>query len=424
MIVYLRNLDVLMLLYILYNFHVSRQEIDFSMASNKPIFFFFFFLLLFVSLNLQSSVSQTWIKAGYWDSSASLPISDINSALFTHLFCAFAFVNSTSYQLFINSSNEQHFSNFTSTVKLKNPSITTILSIFVGRTESTTFSLMVNETSRRKSFIESSIKTARLYGFHGLDLCGVEPRNGINMTSFGTFLDEWRAEVASESRNSGQTQLLLTMSANRLPIVNSVSYPIESTKRNLDWVYIIAYDYYVPTLDRFTGFHAALYDPLGRANTNDGIKEWLKRGFPADKLVLGLPYHGYGWMLANSADSGIDSAASGPAVTIDGSMGYKSIKSFILNYGYGVEAVYNSTYVVNFCKIGSNWINFDDVEAIKAKVSYAKVKGLLGYNAFQLSNDDNWVLSQAGKMVLSLQNISEFSENTEFLNIDLEKDFN
>ncbi|KAG8471921.1 hypothetical protein CXB51_036654 [Gossypium anomalum] len=365
------------------------------MASSKPIFFFFFFLLLFVSLNLQSSVSQTWIKAGYWDSSASLPVSDINSALFTHLFCAFAFVNSTSYQLFINSSNEQHFSNFTSTVKLKNPSITTILSIWVGRTESTTFSLMVNETSRRKSFIESSIKTARLYGVHGLDLYGVEPRNGINMTSFGTFLDEWRAEVASESRNSGKTQLLLTMSANRLPIVNSVSYPIESTKLNLDWVNIEAYDYYVPTLDRFTGFHAALYDPLGRANTDDGIKEWLKRGFPADKLVLGLPYHGYGWMLVNSGDSGIYSAASGPAVTIDGSMGYKSIKSFILNYGYGVEAVYNSTYVVNICKIGSNWINFDDVEAIKAKVSYAKVKGLLGYNAFQLSNDDNWVLSQA-----------------------------
>ncbi|TYG38534.1 hypothetical protein ES288_D13G231600v1 [Gossypium darwinii] len=367
------------------------------MASNKPIFFSFFFLLLFLSLNLQSSVSQTWIKAGYWDSSASLPVSDINSALFTHLFCAFAYVNSTSYQLFVNSSNEQHFSNFTSTVKLKNPSVTTILSIWVGRTESesTNFSLMVNETSRRKAFIESSIKTARLYGFHGLDLYGVEPRNGINMSSFGTFLAEWRAEVASESRNSGKTQLLLTMSANRLPIVNSVSYPIESTKLNLDWVHIRAYDYYVPTLDRFTGFHAALYDPLGRANTDDGIKEWLKREFPADKLVLGLPYHGYGWMLVNSGDSGIDSAASGPAVTIDGSMGYKSIKSFILNYGYGVEAVYNSTYVVNIFKIGSNWINFDDVEAIKAKVSYAKVKGLLGYSAFQLSNDDNWVLSQA-----------------------------
>ncbi|KAG4167270.1 hypothetical protein ERO13_A13G185000v2 [Gossypium hirsutum] len=360
------------------------------MASNKPIFFFL--LLLFLSLKLQSSSSQTWIKAGYWTSISSLPVSDINSALFTHLFASFAFINKTSYQLFINSSDEQSFSNFTSIVKLKNPSITTILSIWVTRSESTTFSLIVNETSRRKSFIESSVKTARLYGFHGLDLYGFEPTNG---TSLGTFLDEWRAEVASESRNTGNTRLLLTMSARRLPIVNSVSYPIESAKRNLDWINIVAYDYQVPKVDRFTGFHAPLFDPLGRANTDDDIREWLKRGFPADKLVLGLPYHGYGWKLVNSADNGIGSAALGPALTIDGSMGYKLIKSFIQNYGYGVEAVYNSTYVVSFCKIGSNWINFDDVEAIKAKVSYAKVKGLLGYTAFQLSNDDNWVLSQA-----------------------------
>ncbi|KAA3486217.1 G-type lectin S-receptor-like protein serine/threonine-protein kinase CES101 [Gossypium australe] len=369
------------------------------MASNKP--FFFFLLLLFLSLKLQSSSSQTWIKAGYWISTSSLHVSDINSALFTHLFASFAFINKTSYQLFINSSDEQSFSNFTSIVKQKNPSITTILSIWVARSESTTFSLIVNETSRRKPFIESSVKTARLYGFHGLDLHGFEPTNG---TSLGTFLDEWRAEVASESRNTGKTRLLLTMSAGRLPIVNSVNYPIESAKRNLDWVNILAYDYYVPREDRFTGFHAALFDPLGRANTDDGIKEWLKRGFPADKLVLGLPYHGYAWAIVNNfSDSGVNSAAFGPNFTVDGSMGYSLIKFLIRNSGY-YGAVYNSTYVVNYCILGwSSWINFDDVEAIKAKVSYAKVKGLLGYNAFQLSNDDNWVLSQAAYGIVTTQ---------------------
>ncbi|XVF48460.1 hypothetical protein PTKIN_Ptkin03bG0191800 [Pterospermum kingtungense] len=361
--------------------------------ASKLIYLLLF--LLFLPFKLQCSSSETWIKAGYWESSGPLPVSDINSALFTHLFCGFAFVNSTSYQLLINSSNEQPFSNFTDILKLKNPSITTLLSIWVAKSESTTFSLMINQTSHRKSFIESSVKTARLYGFHGLDLCGFVPGNGTNMTSLATFLDEWRAEVVSESKNSGKTQLLLTMMVRHMPIVNSVSYPIDSMKRNLDWMTIKAYDYYVPTRDSFTGVHAALYDPLGRANTDSGVSEWLQRGFSADKLVLGLPYHGYMWTLVNSRDNDIGSPASGPAVTIDGSMGYKFIKSFILNYGYGVKSVYNSTYVVNFCKIGSNWINFDDVEAIKAKVSYAKAKGLLGYYVFQLANDENWVLSQA-----------------------------
>ncbi|KAH1033249.1 hypothetical protein J1N35_045423 [Gossypium stocksii] len=146
----------------------------FPMASNKPIFFFL--VLLFLSLKLQSSSSQTWIKAGYWTSISSLPVSEINSALFTHLFASFAFINKTSYQLFINSSDEQSFSNFTSIVKLKNPSITTILSIWVARSESTTFSLIVNETSRRKSFIESSVKTARLYGFHAYGVGTTQPK--------------------------------------------------------------------------------------------------------------------------------------------------------------------------------------------------------------------------------------------------------
>ena len=52
------------------------------------------------------------------------------------------------------------------------------------------------------------------------------------------------------------------------------------------------------------------------------------------------------------------------------------------------------------CTIGSSWFDFDDVEAIKTKVSYAKEMGLLGYNVFQVGNDDNWVLSRAaGRLI-------------------------
>ncbi|KAJ0031564.1 hypothetical protein Pint_14636 [Pistacia integerrima] len=50
---------------------------------------------------------------------------------------------------------------------------------------------------------------------------------------------------------------------------------------------------------------------------------------------------------------------------------------------------------VNVFTIGATWINFDGVETIQAKIAYAKEKKLLGYNAFQLSNADNWALSLA-----------------------------
>jgi spore germination protein YaaH len=111
-------------------------------------------------------------------------------------------------------------------------------------------------------------------------------------------------------------------------------------------------------------------------------------------LLLGLPYHGYAWALANPKENAIGALSSGLAVTQDGSMSYKYIKWYIRSYGATI--IFDSTYVMNYCIIGSTWINFDDVEAIRAKIAYVKEKKLLGYNVFQVINDDNWVLSLAG----------------------------
>ncbi|KAJ9141186.1 hypothetical protein P3X46_031754 [Hevea brasiliensis] len=258
---------------------------------------------------------------------------------------------------------------------------------------------MASQPSYRESFIRSSIETARLYGFGGLDLSWTWPNTDFDMKNIGVLLDEWRDEwraaINSESGNTSEPRLVLTMAVHRMPIIGATSFPVESILRNIDWANIIAFDYQVPLKENVTGNHAALYDPSGHVSTDSSIKEWLRRGFPASKLVLGVAYHGYAWTLMNPNDNSIGVPASGPALSKDGSIGYKFIKTLIPSYGYGATSVYNATYVVNYFTIGTLWINFDDVEAIGTKVSYAKTKGLLGYNAFQLSNDHNWQLSRA-----------------------------
>ncbi|KAF7153813.1 hypothetical protein RHSIM_Rhsim01G0041400 [Rhododendron simsii] len=109
-------------------------------------------------------------------------------------------------------------------------------------------------------------------------------------------------------------------------------------------------------------------------------------------MVLGLLYQGYAWPLLDPSANEIGSPATGPAITHDGSMFYKDIKS---NMGCdGEKVVYNSTYVTNYCINGPVWIGYDD-EAIRTKVSYAREKGLLGYKVWHVGNDDNWVLSKA-----------------------------
>ncbi|KAM2843335.1 hypothetical protein COP1_026057 [Malus domestica] len=380
-----------------------RTELAISMEF-RNISYLIIPLIFFVSC----SSAQSWIRAGYWYAGSESPIPEINSALFTHLICGFAEVNSSTYQLSIPSAHVQYFSSFTDIVKRKNPSTITVLSIWNGQAETgrailgenanfSVLSSMLENPSNRRSFIESSIKMARRYGFRGIDLFWLWPSEASDMNNMGKLLDEWRAAVTYESRNSSQSQLLLTMAVRYLPAFESLSYPIDSMKRNLDWAHVVAYDYHLPSKENVTGAHAALYNPLSHVNTDYGIRQWLNYSFPAGKLVLGLPYHGYAWTLAKPEENnGIGAPASGTAVTKDGSMSYKYIKGYTRSYQAPI--VYNATYVVNYCIIGSSWVGFDDVEAIRAKIAYAKEKKLLGSNVFLVTNDDdNWALSRAAQ---------------------------
>ena len=147
-----------------------------------------FHILLYSEL--MPSEAQTWIKSGYWYSRTGSPISDINSALFTHLICAFADVNSSSYELSVSSTDKQYFSTFTKTVRQKNPSVTTLLSIAGGNANHTTLAYMVSKETYRTSFIDSSIKIASLYGFQGLDLCWVSAHTLLNMKNMGLLFQE------------------------------------------------------------------------------------------------------------------------------------------------------------------------------------------------------------------------------------------
>ncbi|KAM0031179.1 putative protein kinase RLK-Pelle-DLSV family [Helianthus debilis subsp. tardiflorus] len=246
---------------------------------------------------------------------------------------------------------------------------------------------MTENPAYRKSFVESSIKMARAYGFEGLDLYVTTLlKTKGNMTTLGILFNEWRAAVDEE-------KLILTMGGHFSPESDLVSYPVDSVRRNFDWVHVQSYDFHTPKIDMFTGAHSALYDPSSHKNTDYGINEWIKRGLPASMLVLGLAYHGYAWTLVDPKDNGIGALAKGIAITIDGSLSYEYIKKYLSSYR--VNPVYNSTYVMSYCAIGSFWIGFDDVKTIRNKVAYAKEKGLLGYNVWQVPNDHNWELSNA-----------------------------
>lgn len=124
---------------------------------------------------------------------------------------------------------------------------------------------MASNPSTRKLFIGSSIRLARSYGFHGLDLCWKYPSTATEMSDFGKLLREWRLAVVAEARSSGKPRLLLTAA-----VFYSYSYysvlvhPVKAIADSLDWVNLVAYDFCDSGWSRVTCSPAPLYDPRGK----------------------------------------------------------------------------------------------------------------------------------------------------------------
>ncbi|KAK4374853.1 hypothetical protein RND71_005530 [Anisodus tanguticus] len=369
------------------------------MTNIFSIIFSYFFLQQLIYF----SNGQIIVKAGYWVSDRGLGLNNINSTLFTHLFCAFADLNNQSNQLIISPENQESFQQFTSTVLQKNPSVKTLLSIGGGRANKTSYGVMARTSNSRKSFIDSSIKLARQLGFHGLDLGWQYPESATDMTNLDTLLNEWRTTINKEVRNSNNATLLFTatVSSSSSPYENKLSYPIQSVAKNLDWINLMAYEFYGPNWSPSqTNSHAQLFDPVKDISGSDGINQWIQAGVPARKLVLGIPFYGFAWQLVNSNIHGLRAPALGKSNVSsadDGSMTYGKIRDYIVQSR--ATKVYNATIVGDYCYSGSSWISYDDTQSVRNKVTYVKGRGLLGYFAWHVAADQNWVLSHAASQV-------------------------
>ncbi|KAK9275118.1 hypothetical protein L1049_022377 [Liquidambar formosana] len=359
----------------------------------KPLPFLCFSLLLLLQLHF--SAAQGVVKGGYWFPESEFPLSDIDSTLFTHLFCAFADLDTQTNQVVVSSANVASFSNFTTIVQLKNPSVITLLSIGGGNAPSSTFAAMASQSSSRATFIDSSISLARSYGFYGLDLDWEHQTMDSEMASLALLLEEWRTAIDAEATNSGLTPLILTAAFPYTPRINSVVYPSASISSSLDWVNVMAYDIFAPDPSPITRSRAALYDPNSEVSVSYGVELWIQSGVPSTQLVLGFPFYGYAWVLVNANDNGLFAPSTGPDTAVgasDGTIGYDQITAFISQNS--ATTVFNSTFVVDYCYAGTTWIGFDGTQTISTKVSFAKANGMLGYFAWHVGVDSNWVLSQ------------------------------
>ncbi|KAG7616635.1 Chitinase insertion domain superfamily [Arabidopsis thaliana x Arabidopsis arenosa] len=348
------------------------------------------------------------VKASYWvvKTENDFPAGNIDSTRFTHLFCAFADVDSSTHEVTISAANSCQVSSFTHIVKDKNTDVQTLLSIGGKDADKAVLASMASNSKNRKAFIDSSIDIARKKDFYGLDLAWEYPSNDVEMANFGKLVKEWRAAVVEESDRTNQLPLLLTAAVYYSPDYYGEEYPVQAIADNLDFVNIMAYDFYGPGWSPVTGPPAALFDPSNPAGRSgdSGLSKWLEAKLPAKKAVLGFSYCGWAWTLEDAENNGYDAATDGAAISPDGSITYAKIRNYIIDNG---AATFHDPAVIGFyCYVGTTWIGYDDNQSIVSKVRYAKLKGLLGYFSWHVGADYNCGLSRAASIAWDTTELS------------------
>jgi chitinase len=312
-------------------------------------------------------------------------------------------------------------------LKKRHPKFKVVVSVG-GWDWSNRFSNVADSAEARANFIASSVRLMRRHGLDGIDLDWEYPTEaGVpcvagetcarpqDKRNFITLARELRAAfdaAGKQDRKHYSITIAAGGNANYINDASGTSAWIKELARSLDWINIMAYDFHMPW-EKNSGHHAALHgdakDPVAASafHSSGAVERYLKAGVTADKLVLGVPFYGYGWKGCAPGAEGdgqyqaCDGGATG-GVNGGNSYGFSHLlKQGILTPdfegGKGYRRYWNASARVPYLYNAQEriWISYEDQQSLKEKAGYIKRQGLRGAMFWELSADGEHQLLRA-----------------------------
>jgi len=319
-------------------------------------------------------------------------------------------------------------------LKHDNPRLRVLLSVG-GWIWSNRFSDMAATPASRQAFIASALALVRQHGLDGIDIDWEHPAKGgiaciegktchrsDDKENYVRLASELRSAFELAGKQAGGRHYLITIAVGaHASLVEDSDAPSSWTVRlaaQLDWINLMTYDYR-GVWDASNGELAPLYgdpaDPLHdqAPNADATVTRFLRAGVPADKLVLGLPFYGYGWKQCapGPRGDGLYQACQGAASGNDGSPTFTY--RHLVEHGYladgkggrGFERHWNAQSRVPslYNRDSGIFISYEDAQSVAEKVAYIRAKGLRGGMFWELSGDAQHVLGTALARILKAQ---------------------
>jgi len=291
-------------------------------------------------------------------------------------------------------------------LKQQHPQFKVVISVG-GWDWSNRFSNVAASAPARANFIASTLKTLRKFGLDGVDLdweypgeAGVPCAAGAvcaraeDRQNFITWVRELRAAFDAAGKQDGKHYSITIAAGANGNYVGDGAW-LKELAAGLDWINLMTYDFHMPW-EKSSGHHAALYadpqDPVTASGlyASRSVQRYLDAGVSRDKLVMGVPFYGYGWKGCPPGPQGDGQYQLCAGGVTDGVNGGNS-------YGYGMvmkkagkryrNASAKAPYLYN--PEDGLWITYEDPQSLKEKVRYIRQQKLRGAMFWELSADDS-----------------------------------
>ncbi|KAL3269272.1 hypothetical protein HHI36_008350 [Cryptolaemus montrouzieri] len=261
------------------------------------------------------------------------------------------------------------------------------------------YSKLVSSVSSRRKFVISAIDFLTKYGFKGLHFdwnypvcwqsnCGKGP--AADKANFNLLIQELRRAF-----DKVNPRLTLAVAISGYKEVIDVAYDLPNLGKNTDFMSVMTYDYH-GAWERQTGHVSPLYhrpgDKYPEYNTNFTMEYLVARGAPRRKLLMSLPFYGQTFTLVNPGDYGQGSPSSGP-----GKPGEYTKQPGMLAYFEICNKIRKNRWMISneptgttgpFAYNEDQWVGFENVQSVRNKAKYIKLRGFGGAVAWTIDLDD------------------------------------
>lgn len=359
-----------------------------------------FYLLTIGMLVLQSSfsfaqsdskTSKKYVIMGYVGSK-NWTKADIRAAKMTHLFYAFANLGENGVLAPVSIKDSDNLT-ILNTTKAENTNLKILISIG-GWGGSKYFSDASLTPGSRAKFIESALAFMVKFKLDGIDLDWEYPGQigagniyrPEDKQNFTLLIKGFRSALAGQAGSDHHQSYLLT-AAMGIDDNYLKNIEVDSVQKYLDYINLMTYDIYSGG-DKTTGHLSNLYQSKSphpiRVSTTEAIEKYIKKGVPADKIVMGLPFYGRGWTMVNNKDKGLYQPSSGYRF----SLSHDSLANAYIDKN-GFKRYWDrkakSPYLWN--PDSHTFITYANEKSFKYKVRYVKEHQLAGVMFWEYSHD-------------------------------------